>query len=64
VTYLLDVSEIPNGVHSVTVLVNDVNENVSEETYSLTVSKPGFLLLIIARILAFIDRIISALMGG
>ena len=64
VTYLLDVSEVPNGVHSVTVLVNDVNENVSEETYSLTVSKPSFLLQIIAWILAFIDRIISALIGG
>ena len=64
VTYLLDVSEVPNGVHSVTVLVYDENDNVAEETYSLTVSKPGFLFLLIARIIVFINRMISAIVGG
>ncbi len=62
--YLLDVSEVPNGVHTVTVLVNDVNGNVSEETYALTVDKPGFLFRLTVHILAFIDRIVSALIGG
>lgn len=64
VTYLLDVSEVPNGVHSVTVLVNDVNGNVSEETCVLMVDKPSFLFRLTVRILAFIDRIISTLIGG
>ena len=63
VTYLLDVSEVPNGVHSVTVLVNDVNGNVSEETCVLTVDKPSFLFRLTVRIFAFIDKIISALIG-
>lgn len=64
VTYLLDVSEVPNGVHSVTVLVNDVNGNVSEETCVLTVDKPSFLFRLTVHILAFIDRIVSTLIGG
>jgi len=63
VTYLLDVSEVPNGVHSVTVLVNDVNGNVSEETCVLTVDKPSFLFRLTVRIFAFIDRIISTIIG-
>ena len=58
------VSEVPNGVHTVTVLVNDVNGNFSEETYALTVDKPSFLFRLTVHILAFIDRIISALIGG
>ncbi len=63
VTYLLDVSEVPNGVHSVTVLVNDVNGNVSEGTCVLTVDKPSFLFRLTVHILAFIDRIVSTLIG-
>ncbi len=64
VTYLLDVSEVPNGVHTVTVSVNDVNGNLSEETCTLTVDKPGFLLRLTVRILALIDRIISTFTGS
>jgi len=64
VTHLLDVSEVPNGVHSITFLVNDVNGNVSEETCVLMVDKPSFLFRLTVRILAFIDRIISTLIGG
>jgi len=64
VTYLLDVSEVPNGVHTVTVSVNDVNGNVSEETYTLTVDKPGFLYRLTVRILVFFDNMFSTLIGG
>jgi len=64
VNYLLDVSEVPNGVHTVTVLVNDVNGNVSEETCVLTVDKPSFLFRLTVHILAFIDKIVSTLIGG
>ncbi|TSA49316.1 hypothetical protein D4R47_04040, partial [archaeon] len=64
VNYLLDVSEVPNGVHTVTVLVNDVNGNVSEETCVLTVDKPSFLFRLTVHILAFIDKLVSTLIGG
>ena len=63
VNYPLDVSEVSNGVHSVTILVYDENDNVAEETHSLTVDKPSFLFRLTVRILAFIDRIISTFIG-
>ncbi len=63
VNYPLDVSEVTNGVHSVTILVYDENDNVAEETHSLTVDKPSFLFRLTVHILAFIDRIISTLIG-
>jgi hypothetical protein len=64
VNYLLDVSEVPDGVHTVTVSVNDVNGNVSEETYTLTVDKPGFLYRLTVRILVFFDNLFSTLTGS
>ena len=63
VNYPLDVSEVTNGVHSVTILVYDENDNVAEETHSLTVDKPSFLFRLTVHILAFIDRIISTFIG-
>ncbi len=64
VNYLLDVSEVPDGVHTLTVSVNDVNGNVSEETYTFTVDKPGFLYRLTVRILVFFDNMFSTLIGG
>lgn len=43
VNHLLDVYAVPNGAHTVTISVNDVNGNILEESYTLTVDKPGFL---------------------
>lgn len=62
--HLLDVSEIPNGAHTVTISVNDVNGNTAEETYKLTVDKPSFLYRLTVRILVFFDKIFSPLTGG
>ena len=62
--HLLDVSEIPNGAHTVTISVNDVNGNTAEETYTLTVDKPGFLYRLTVHILVFFDNIFSMLAGG
>jgi hypothetical protein len=62
--HLLDVSEIPNGGHTVTVSVDDVNGNTAEETYTLTVDKPGFLYRLTVHILVLFDKLFSMLTGG
>ena len=61
---MLDVSEIPNGVHTVTVSVCDVNGNAVEQSYTLTVDRPGFLYRLTVRILVFFDNLFSTLSGG
>jgi len=64
VNHLLDVSEVPNGVHTVTVSVCDVNGNAVEQSYKLTVDRPGFLYRLTVRILVFFDNLFSTLSGG
>ena len=60
----LPLSGVPNGVHTVSLLVEDVNGNSIEETYTLNVDKPGFLYRLTVRILVFFDNIFSMLAGG
>jgi len=63
-SHLLPVSEVTNGVHTVSVCVEDVNGNSLEETYTLKVDKPGFLYRLTVQILVFLDNIFSTLTGS
>jgi hypothetical protein len=64
INHLLDVSKVPNGVHTVTVSASDVNGNTVEQSYKLTVDSPGFLYRLTVRILLFFEKIFSTLSGG
>jgi hypothetical protein len=64
VNHLLDVSEVANGAHTVTVMVDDVNGNTMEESYTLTVDKPGILFRLAVRVFVFFDKIFSMFSGG